>query len=154
MLAQDVSEEDFGNIVRHAAGGVISDGFSLAPEGTLGEGKHHPRSYGAFPYFLRRFVREQEWLSCALSVINEGFSAAGNPGRVVCFGRDRAAIEVADSGEGQVLLASGVCQRFDDVRVIILQPMLVVAANSFAVTVGELRVPLVGDAAELTLQVL
>ena len=63
MLAQDVSEEDFGNIVRHAAGGVVSDGFSLVPEGTLGEGKHHPRSYGAFPYFLRRFVREQGWLS-------------------------------------------------------------------------------------------
>ncbi len=59
MLAEDVSEEDFLNIARHSTGGVISDGFSLVPEGTLAEGKHHPRSYGAFPYFLRRFVREQ-----------------------------------------------------------------------------------------------
>ena len=59
MLAEDVSEEDFLNIARHPVGGVISDGFSLVPEGTLAEGKHHPRSYGAFPYFLRRFVREQ-----------------------------------------------------------------------------------------------
>ena len=59
MLAEDVSEEDFLNIARHPTGGVISDGFSLVPEGTLAEGKHHPRSYGAFPYFLRRFVREQ-----------------------------------------------------------------------------------------------
>ena len=59
MLAEDVSEEDFLNIARHSTGGVISDGFSLAPEGTLAEGKHHPRSYGAFPYFLRHFVREQ-----------------------------------------------------------------------------------------------
>ena len=59
MLAEDVSEEDFLNIARHPAGGIISDGFSLAPEGTLAEGKHHPRSYGAFPYFLRHFVREQ-----------------------------------------------------------------------------------------------
>jgi len=63
MLAQDVSEEDFGHIVRHRVGGVISDGFSLAPEGVLAEGRHHPRSYGAFPYFLRRFVREQELLA-------------------------------------------------------------------------------------------
>lgn len=63
MLAEDVSEEDFLNIARHPVGGVISDGFSLAPEGTLAEGKHHPRSYGAFPYFLRHFVREQGALS-------------------------------------------------------------------------------------------
>ncbi|MDB4699026.1 amidohydrolase family protein, partial [Candidatus Latescibacteria bacterium] len=63
MLAEDVSEEDFLNIARHPAGGVISDGFSLAPEGTLAEGKHHPRSYGAFPYFLRHFVREQGAIS-------------------------------------------------------------------------------------------
>ncbi len=59
MLAEDVSEEDFLNIARHETGGVISDGFSLIPEGVLAEGKHHPRSYGAFPYFLRRFIREQ-----------------------------------------------------------------------------------------------
>ncbi len=59
MLAEDVSEEDFLNIARHEVGGVISDGFSLAPEGVLAEGKHHPRSYAAFPYFLRRFIREQ-----------------------------------------------------------------------------------------------
>jgi N-acyl-D-aspartate/D-glutamate deacylase len=58
MLAEDVSETDILNIARHPAGGVISDGFSLVPEGVLAEGRHHPRSYGAFPYFLRRFVRE------------------------------------------------------------------------------------------------
>ena len=58
MLAEDVTEEDFCNIIRHPVGGVISDGFSLVPEGILAEGKHHPRSYGAFPHFLRRFVCE------------------------------------------------------------------------------------------------
>jgi N-acyl-D-amino-acid deacylase len=63
MLAQDVAEEDFLNIARHPVGGVISDGFSLIPEGVLAEGRHHPRSYGAFPYFLRRFVREQGLLT-------------------------------------------------------------------------------------------
>ena len=63
MLAEDVAEEDFANIVRHQAGGVISDGFSLVPEGVLAEGRHHPRSYAAFPYFLRRFVRQQSLLT-------------------------------------------------------------------------------------------
>jgi len=59
MLAEDVSEEDFLNIARHETGGIISDGFSLIPEGVLAEGKHHPRSYAAFPYFLRHFIRDQ-----------------------------------------------------------------------------------------------
>ena len=63
MLAEDVSEEDFRNIARHVSGGVISDGFSLVPEGVLAEGKHHPRSYGAFPYFLRHFIRDQQILT-------------------------------------------------------------------------------------------
>jgi N-acyl-D-amino-acid deacylase len=63
MLAEDVSEQDFLNIALDPAGGIISDGFSLVPEGILAEGKHHPRSYGAFPYFLRRFVREKKALS-------------------------------------------------------------------------------------------
>ena len=63
MLAEDVSEQDFLNIALDPAGGIISDGFSLVPEGVLAEGKHHPRSYGAFPYFLRRFVREKKALS-------------------------------------------------------------------------------------------
>lgn len=68
ILAEDVSEEDIRNIARHPAGGVISDGFSLVPEGVLAEGQHHPRSYGAFPYFLRRFVREDAVLSWEVAV--------------------------------------------------------------------------------------
>ena len=63
MLAEDVSEEDFLDIARHRIGGVISDGFSLHPEGPLARGRHHPRSYGAFARFLRRYVREDGKLS-------------------------------------------------------------------------------------------
>ena len=68
MLAEDVSEQDFLNIAQDPAGGIISDGFSLVPEGILAEGKHHPRSYGAFPYFLRRFVREQKALTWEFAI--------------------------------------------------------------------------------------
>jgi N-acyl-D-aspartate/D-glutamate deacylase len=63
MLAEDVSEEDFLDIARHPVGGVVSDGFSLHPEGPLARGRHHPRSYGAFARFLRRFVREEAKLA-------------------------------------------------------------------------------------------
>ncbi len=63
MLAEDVAEEDIVNIVRHDAGGIMSDGFSLAADGPLSGGRNHPRSYAAFPRFLRRFVREQACLS-------------------------------------------------------------------------------------------
>ncbi len=63
VLAEDVSEEDIANVVTHPIGGVMSDGFSLTPEGVLGGGKHHPRSYGAFPRFLRHFVRQNRLLS-------------------------------------------------------------------------------------------
>ena len=77
MLAEDVSETDFANIARHTVGGVISDGFSLRPEGVLGEGKHHPRSYGAVPYFLRRFVREQQVLTWEAAIHKlTGYGAA------------------------------------------------------------------------------
>jgi len=68
MLAEDVSEEDICNIVQHPVGGVISDGFSLRPEGILGEGRHHPRSYGAIPRFLGHFVRDQGVLSWETAV--------------------------------------------------------------------------------------
>jgi N-acyl-D-amino-acid deacylase len=63
VLAEDVSEDDVINIARHPVGGIMSDGFSLSPEGVLGRGRHHPRSYGAFPRFLRRFVRENQVLT-------------------------------------------------------------------------------------------
>lgn len=77
MLAQDVSEEDFCNIARHNVGGVISDGFSLIPEGLLAEGKHHPRSYGAFPYFLQHFVRDQGILTWEAAIYKlTGYAAS------------------------------------------------------------------------------
>ncbi len=77
VLAEDVSERDVANIATHPIGGVISDGFSLAPEGLLGAGRHHPRSYGAFPRFLRRFVRENTLLSWEAAIHKlTGFAAS------------------------------------------------------------------------------
>ena len=42
---------------------VGSDGSSLKTEGVLSVGKPHPRSYGTFPRFLARYVRERQVVS-------------------------------------------------------------------------------------------
>ncbi|MBI1774883.1 MAG: D-aminoacylase [Proteobacteria bacterium] len=104
MLAEDVAEADFLDIARHQVGGVISDGFSLHPEGVLGQGRHHPRSYGAFPYFLRRFVREDKRLTWEAAIHKlTGYAASrfhlagrgvlqpGNCADVVVFDPERIA---------------------------------------------------------------
>ena len=58
VVMHSLQEDD----VRVIAGGrwvaVGSDGSSLNTEGVLSAGKPHPRSYGTFPRFLARYVRE------------------------------------------------------------------------------------------------
>ena len=56
-------EEDIRAIMAHPAMMVGSDGSSLSREGKLGEGKPHPRNYGAFPRFLSRYVLKERLLS-------------------------------------------------------------------------------------------
>jgi N-acyl-D-amino-acid deacylase len=53
------NEEDVTTMVRHPAVMPCSDGWILAPFGPLGAGKPHPRCYGAFPRYIRRYVREE-----------------------------------------------------------------------------------------------
>jgi N-acyl-D-amino-acid deacylase len=53
-------EEDVTTLVRHHTVMPCSDGWIRAPYGQLGSGKPHPRCYGAFPRYLRKYVREQE----------------------------------------------------------------------------------------------
>jgi N-acyl-D-amino-acid deacylase len=50
-------------VMRHPATMIGSDGYALAPYGALGGGKPHPRSYGTFPRFLGRYVRQERLLS-------------------------------------------------------------------------------------------
>jgi N-acyl-D-amino-acid deacylase len=59
----DQSEENVRALMRHEVVVVGSDGSSLAPEGILGQRRPHPRSYGAFPRVLDRYVRQEEILS-------------------------------------------------------------------------------------------
>jgi N-acyl-D-amino-acid deacylase len=57
-----MSEDNLKRILNHPAVMVGSDGSALVPEGPLGQGKAHPRSYGAFPRVLGKYVREEKAL--------------------------------------------------------------------------------------------
>ena len=52
-------EEDVDTLVKHPCVMPCSDGWVHAPYGILGEGKPHPRCYGAFPRYFRLYARER-----------------------------------------------------------------------------------------------
>jgi N-acyl-D-amino-acid deacylase len=55
-------EEDVDTLVKHPLVMPCSDGWVLAPSGSLGEGKPHPRCYGAFPRYIHQYVKKKEIL--------------------------------------------------------------------------------------------
>ncbi|MBN1478149.1 D-aminoacylase [Candidatus Sumerlaeota bacterium] len=65
-FTQDQGETD--RVLEHAWGMVGSDAAVRSPEGPTGQGKPHPRGYGSFARYLRRYVRERETLSIAEAV--------------------------------------------------------------------------------------
>jgi N-acyl-D-amino-acid deacylase len=77
IVVESMSEEDVQTIVSSPNVLVGSDGTSLAPYGTTGQGKPHPRFYGTFPRVLGRYVRELGLLSLPQGVYKmTGGSAA------------------------------------------------------------------------------
>jgi N-acyl-D-amino-acid deacylase len=56
-------EKNVKALMKHPLVVVGSDGSSLKPEGLLGKRKVHPRSYGAFPRVLGRYVRQEGLLT-------------------------------------------------------------------------------------------
>ncbi len=50
-------EPDIRTLMGHQAVMIGSDGWSLAPYGSLGVGKPHPRCYGTYPRVLGKYVR-------------------------------------------------------------------------------------------------
>jgi N-acyl-D-amino-acid deacylase len=63
IIVTSMAEEDVQEIMRSPTVLVGSDGTSLAPYGTTGQGKPHPRFYGTFPRVLGHYVRELGLLS-------------------------------------------------------------------------------------------
>ena len=58
-----MSKENLRQVLNHPAVMIGSDGSARMPEGPLGQGKAHPRSYGAYPRVLGKYVREEVVLS-------------------------------------------------------------------------------------------
>ncbi|MCK4430852.1 MAG: amidohydrolase family protein [Candidatus Aminicenantes bacterium] len=63
VIGFGMSEENTSLILKHPLVMLCSDGSALAPYGILDKGIPHPRNYGAFPRFLRLYVREKKLLS-------------------------------------------------------------------------------------------
>ena len=63
MIRFSMSEHNKESELRHPMMMIGTDGSGLASTGPLSKGKPHPRSYGAFPRILSRYVREQAIIS-------------------------------------------------------------------------------------------
>ena len=68
MVSFAMSEDDICNFMKHPLIMIGSDGNSLSPHGTLGNGKPHPRHYGTFPRVLGRYVRQKNIISIETAV--------------------------------------------------------------------------------------
>lgn len=58
MVAYGRSEDDLQAVLRHAGTSIGSDGLAMDPDGPSGAGRPHPRSFGCYPRFLGRYVRD------------------------------------------------------------------------------------------------
>ncbi|HEY3917092.1 MAG TPA: D-aminoacylase [Stellaceae bacterium] len=58
VLVDSISEDDIRTMIRSPHVCVGSDGNCVAPYGTTGQGKPHPRFYGTFPRILGHYCRE------------------------------------------------------------------------------------------------
>lgn len=57
------SEKNIVKIIKRPWVMIATDGYALAPYGTLGKGVPHPRSYGTYPRVLAKYVREEKILT-------------------------------------------------------------------------------------------
>lgn len=98
MCGFGMSEENTKRILAHPLCMVASDGSARATYGKLSEGSPHPRSYGTFPRFLGRYVREDQIVSLpeairkltllpaeTLGLNDRGKIAEGMFADIVCF---------------------------------------------------------------------
>lgn len=63
-----MKEENLQKIYAHPLSMPASDGSVYSPEGELGKELPHPRSYGTFPRFFEKFVREDKILDMATAI--------------------------------------------------------------------------------------
>jgi N-acyl-D-amino-acid deacylase len=92
MLHFIMDDSDVEHVLKHPLSVVGSDGSSLRPDGPLGRGKPHPRSYGCFPRVLAHYVREKHLLTLEVAVRKMSGATAARLGLrrkgLVRFGMD------------------------------------------------------------------
>ena len=72
-----LAEQDLQNFLLDDACSLGTDAFARNYEGPTAAGKPHPRNYGAFPRFLRRYVLEQRLFTMEEGVAKITSAAAG-----------------------------------------------------------------------------
>ena len=68
VLVSSISEDDIRTLIASPNVMVGSDGNAVAPYGTTGQGKPHPRFYGTFARILGRYVRELGLISIETAI--------------------------------------------------------------------------------------
>ena len=63
-----MKEDNLKKIYAHRLSMPASDGSVYSPEGVLGKELPHPRSYGTFPRFFEKFVREDKVVDMATAI--------------------------------------------------------------------------------------
>jgi len=63
MALFGMSEENRRNELKYSGMMIGTDGYGMATTGIMAKGVPHPRSYGAFPRVLARYVRELQVLT-------------------------------------------------------------------------------------------
>jgi len=80
MVAYGRSEDDLRAVLTHELTSIGSDGLAMDPDGPSGAGRPHPRSFGCYPRFLGRYVRELGLLSLERAVQMATAAPAGRAG--------------------------------------------------------------------------
>jgi N-acyl-D-aspartate/D-glutamate deacylase len=62
-IYHNMSEDDVKTVMKRPWVAISSDASSIQPDGPLGEGVPHPRSYGTNPRVLGKYVREEKILT-------------------------------------------------------------------------------------------
>lgn len=63
ITVESMSEENIKKIMKNKYTSIGTDGWGISPDGPLSFGKPHPRYYGAFPRIIRKYVKEEEFLT-------------------------------------------------------------------------------------------
>ncbi len=102
VLVSSISEDDIRTLIASPSVMVGSDGNAVAPYGTTGQGKPHPRFYGTFARILGRYVRELGLLSPEIAIhkmTGASTKALGLAGRGLLREGFAADITVFDAAE-------------------------------------------------------